>query len=243
VKTRARAARSAILNSPTDRSILSGFYKGEADDPWQRKEGFCVLKLHGTIAICRDGLANSTILTFEDVMELDANKKLNILMKKLYEAPNLPVFFPWEIIDETLGYQDVGNDHWKANLPFDEFVGGSHTLINEIWDRARYEVQRASKVSFVGFSAHPFLERAFHKLFTGKVGNLQLCVANPDRDRFSRPGKHTPILHSSSSPIRILSLLQKICNNGLRVPAPTDMEHYSVSSFSDFIYREMEEVR
>jgi hypothetical protein len=244
VQTRARAAKGKDFKCPTDRSILSGFYPGPSDceDGWQTGEGFCVLKLHGTIAICRKDLPDSKIVTFDDVFESDPRKRAQQLATKLAD-PNTPVFFPWELLDEGLSFLPP-TDHWRGNLPYNEFRGGGLTKLAEnIWDRAQKEVERAAKVSFVGFSAHPFLKPALTRLFGKKTGRLKLCVANPDREKYIRLGRVEPILHDSCSAIRLSALLREICP-GCRdfIPQPSEMHYYSVPKFEEFIDKDMHPV-
>jgi hypothetical protein len=75
-----------------------------------------------------------------------------------------------------------------------------------LWERARKEVLAADKISFVGMSLSPYLESGLKFLFSGKRGDVQLVVANPDVERFSNLENH---LHPNSPAGRAFEIMTR----------------------------------
>jgi hypothetical protein len=144
----------------------------------------------------------------------------------------VPIAFPWEIIGED-GTFRTKTSFALRDEPYNHGTncrtGGRsatdpdvYDIFTAIWQRAREEVQAATKISFVGLSLHEYLNFGFEYLFKGKAGGIKLVVT----DHNSRQNFGKEALGSDLSPLsagaKALKILQKYCpsttpNHGLQV--------------------------
>lgn len=143
-------------------AINSGFLK-MGNRSWLEMEGFCLLKLHGTIALpTRENRPYSSqdLFTTQDAV-----------LDKVFSPLAPPaIAFPWELFDDKLRMRTDCFEHQPA---FNEHFRGT-------WERAKREVASASKISFVGISMHHYLEHGLKFLFRDIKDEVQLVVANTD---------------------------------------------------------------
>jgi len=198
-KARKRAMGDEL---PFPTALLSGFDDLNAATI-RTENNFCLLKLHGTSVLpafdSRD--QPPRILTFDEVFENRA--KLAMLPDPLrVERPKtFPIFFPWELITEQGEF-----------VSKEQFRDVKHTVDNReyydifraIWERGQREVKEAERISFVGFSGHPFMEHGLRFLFKARARQieedtkrpLEVVTANPDsvpkghRGNAPPPGGH-----------------------------------------------------
>ena len=168
-------------------AFVSGL--GDLDAPALLKaKGFCFLKLHGTsvlpVFVPPPGRRNRAF-TFDNffVDRAQLGKLPDPVRVGRPETP--PIFFPWELITKRGGFvtEDAfwGVDGTKDNRVY-------YPIFKAIWKRAQQEITEAEKISFVGFSAHPFMEHGLRFLFkarkrqieAGTKQHLQVATANPD---------------------------------------------------------------
>jgi hypothetical protein len=153
-------------------AATSGFFDATKRDWLEKtKAGFCVLKLHGSICYVADGVAG-----FEILFNGRAPARAKAFFTDKAHTDPSPILFPWEIMTKD-GFAD------EKLFPH-QHSRDLYLLFRGIWDRARWEVQAADKVSFVGLSMHSFLEDGLKFLFDGKPGQAEIVVANPDTPVF-----------------------------------------------------------
>jgi len=157
------------LPSPQNSSFVTSRFSGSGQDLSQNT-GFCILKLHGSVAVPKQIQDFGKVdLTHKDLFETEGIERLKRIIKcDGVGTERLQVFFPWEILDAD-GRLNCGGDKVWCNL----------------WKRAKAEVDGASKISFVGMSAHPYLEQGLRYLFADKIGKFEFVVANIDNKEFT----------------------------------------------------------
>jgi hypothetical protein len=154
---------------PLRNAVHSGLFDPNSDIT--KESGFCILKLHGSVALPSVTESHSdVVLRHETLFKLDSGEeRLKAIIKcDSYGTENLPVFFPWEVINEKGELQRADDALWS-----------------NVWKRAQSEVMAATKISFVGLSAHSYLQLGFDYLFRGKHGLCEFVVANTDNTQFS----------------------------------------------------------
>ena len=151
-------------------------------------KGFCFLKLHGTSVLplfFPPNMHHAHPLTFNEAFVDRAQLGKLPDPVRVGRPPTPPIFFPWELITKRGGFltEDAfwGVDGTKDNRVY-------YPVFKAIWKRAQQEITEAKKISFVGFSGHPFMEHGLWFLFKGrarqiKAGTkqpLEVVTANPD---------------------------------------------------------------
>jgi hypothetical protein len=150
-----------------------------------KAKGFCFLKLHGTsvlpVFVPPPGRRNRAF-TFDNffVDRAQLGKLPDPIRVGRPETP--PIFFPWELITKRGGF--VTKQGFKFTVGSRQY----YDIFKAIWQRGQREVTEAERISFVGFSAHPFMEHGLRFLFKArarqiKAGTklpLKLVTANPD---------------------------------------------------------------
>lgn len=169
VLTSEELAKDVVFNRDLS-AVTSGFFENKdlgwlTSDP--QKSNFCVLKLHGSI--CR---YSDELIGFDHLFGKEANLRAEKLFSGDPDRVIPPILFPWEIMTER-GFVE------ESAFPLQQ-ARNFYPLFRGIWERARHDIQVASKISFVGLSMHPFMLDGLNYLFKGKEGGVQLCVANPD---------------------------------------------------------------
>ena len=181
--TMLRARWSAAGKDPSQipTSSTSGF--GDLDAKGLLAErGFCYLKLHGTGVLplfVPPNLLHTELLTFCEVFE-ERGRLARLPHPVRVGCPRTPpIFFPWEVITEAGEFVTQGEfRHVDPSTDNRRY----HPLFKAIWRRARREVAEADKLSFVGFSAHEFMEPGLRFLLKSrkKAAPLEVVTANPE---------------------------------------------------------------
>src|SRR6266571_6800484 len=148
---RRTAAQNPVRLTELWNSVTGGYYAPDNLE-WltdqKRPATFCLLKLHGSICYARPGVKDDHQLRFT----ADVRTRISRIssLEELEQHPlRPPVLFPWEIINSDGEFVPGG-----ASVPGETSL---YDLNKLVWDRARREVQGATKVSFVGLSMHPFM--------------------------------------------------------------------------------------
>jgi hypothetical protein len=156
-----------------DRAIHSGF-SSPTNLGWLERPGFCHLKLHGAAVFPWTPKHTPEDLTGGLFVARRIDEKLPLLMQK-HANEEVPALLPWEIIhddgrllEETEFVDAVGKSWQHLSL---------YPLFSGLWQRARCEVQEASKISFVGISMHDYLVPGMKYLFSRKKGDVHVVVA------------------------------------------------------------------
>lgn len=213
-------------------SITSGFYEPGGNSEIKMADGFCLLKLHGSI--CQGQLGQHGYPNF---FKSDVSRRLESLG---HENPLLPpIVFPWEVFDEKGEFRD------DRDFPLKDQEVKYHALFRNIWERAKHEIEPATKISFVGLSLHPFLENALKYLFGNKGEKVEVVVANPGNSQFSR--FPDVVDHPKHSPARkaVRMLLEAapnllVGNRRLDGSYAQFTEVRPLDSFREFIEKEMD---
>ncbi len=228
-------------------ALSSGFFS-PGKRQWVQRDGFCLLKLHGSIIFpCGYQMGQGyPVLTEKDLFELPARERFEKLSELSIRDSPVPAVFPWEIMDEK------GEFIPKKESFFHEGAGWGgidmYSLFQEIWSRARKEVQAANKISFVGLSIHYYLKGGLAFLLKGKTNPVEIIVAN-DRNE--------PIMRSNNnyrdfpqSPACRVGQIMTDCTQGLdwggkpnryKGPKTNPKELTLYSSFAEFIEEEMDQ--
>jgi hypothetical protein len=220
------AARDAAFANSIN-AATSGF--GSLDDlKWlsDTNDSFSVLKLHGSI-VCAPNQRSDFDLLFRDDGTSVLKRSLSLFRNKGEYIP--PILFPWEIMD---------SEGIAKQIP---------TLFSGIWERARREVLKADKISFVGLSMHPFMFDGLKYLFNGRGGQAEIVVANAANTLFvpNRVETHFNLLPNSPAYIVSRDILGKFAPNLkiIGIPtgnsSPTSGEVTILKDFSDFIRTQM----
>src|SRR5205807_3143353 len=91
---------------------------------------------------------------------------------------------PWEIMTKD------GQFCAKDTFPIKD-KPWAFELFQQIWRRAQYALNTATKVSFVGISMHPFMKLGLEHLFRTKEGECEVVVANNSRQVIDVPATST----------------------------------------------------
>lgn len=176
-------------------SVTSGFSKPKNLE-WLAEEGFCHLKLHGVIAPPPPRMNERRVrlpIEHGDTKPFNSYDlfgpsptlhRLAALTREPFIKSEPPVVLPWEILDGSGSIRSredfisaVGDAQFQLHLYYD--------LLRGVWERARREVQKAEKISFVGISMNPLLTPGLKFLLEGKQQpGVGLVVVNPDVARF-----------------------------------------------------------
>jgi hypothetical protein len=196
-------------------ALVSGF--GDLDTRALRTGNeFCFLKLHGTSVLPlfdRPDKLHHNVLTFDEVFENRAQLATLPDPVRVDRPKMSPIFFPWELMTEKgifvskEAFRDV--NHTVDN-------GRYYGIFKAIWERGQQEVTEAERISFVGFSANPFMENGLRFLFkarkrqieAGTKQPLEVVTANPD----SVPKRHCGNVPPPGGHVdRLQKLLEAAC--------------------------------
>ena len=259
-----------IPDIDTDAIMTSGFaggVRGLRVISETERDGFCLLKPHGMIAwplqITIGGESPVPDINFTHVIDVDKADAVALLTSRDRGMSEVPILFPWEIMaeDGTLVANDSfalrdevtstnsGNLRQGGRLESDPDL---HSLFRAIWQRAREEVFKADKISFIGLSMHEYLNPEFQFLFSGKAGGIRLVVTD-----FNGPISSGVYIQDRLDPLRppgrVARLLRQYCprlrwnvdiplrgEDGREIatfPIPDRIK--VVGSFTEFILNEM----
>jgi hypothetical protein len=217
-------------------------------------DDLCVLQLHGSIAWPRVSPAEGAIW-YHHLFGTSVGDRMNKLCLEASSQTRPPIVFPWEVLDDE-GKFLPEEASCLSEVAQGEETGYSgstslHQLFISIWKRARKEINRATKISFVGLSMHEFLNPAFKFLFTERKDDAIIVCANKEHEKFQNEGlgRLSKIMDSPLSPTcKLRRLLTQVCPaikgkhttvNG--TPWPGQPPTIQVrETFRDFIESEMD---
>jgi hypothetical protein len=157
-------------------TLTSGFFDTSYIKDEHANHGFNYLKLHGGIAY-----PEGKDFSFATLFDPDIRKRIPMTFAG-YKATSVPpIVFPWELFDESDNFISENDFVYVKQSKTAEERKEAKALFKvyeSIWKTARQVVLRATKVSFVGLSMHPFMETGLAYLFRRKTGAPQVVVAN-----------------------------------------------------------------
>jgi hypothetical protein len=184
-------------------SLTSGFDNLTKVDWLSGPKGFRHFKLHGTIGASLGGGSHYHKLFFSDNLE----ERFRRLTDGKTVAPI--ILFPWEIFDDNGKF--VSSDKFVFNqtngIRWTATASGLYDLYKNIWQAARDAVQQATKISFIGLSAHAYMEPGWKYLFEGKETGVQVVVASKANEKFTNSRNR---LHRASLCGRVSEMLRRV---------------------------------
>ena len=207
-------------------------------------------KLHGTVCYrlgAKDYIHN---VLFAEPFE----KRLHTLMKPEFGAYIPPILFPWEILDDAGGFIPETDFVFLKGMPPERQTEGRqlYKLYRRIWMGARAAVMQATKISFVGLSAHEYMESGFRYLFKDKTTGVEAVVANKENEHWKGLSQR---LHPATLCGRTAALLKRAGYVGACIKSASESDDGMIyeaehkggdeftmtprSSFAEFILREM----
>jgi len=169
---------------------LSSGFAGRVLGNLRDGNDLCALQLHGSIA-WPSVFKGENSFWYGDLFELPARDRIEKLLFTECARTIPPVLFPWEIISRE------GNIREKKEFCLIENCDNAgrrqggysgsydlHDLFSTMWNRAVKEINRATKVSFVGLSMHEFLNPALSFLFKEKRGAAQVVIVTKEMAHF-----------------------------------------------------------
>jgi hypothetical protein len=236
VEERCTLAGRSVCNTELN-ACVSGFLDQQA---WVKSEspprGFALLKLHGSM--CHPDVSNGQF-GYEHVFMRESRSRVNDLLRT-HKRYSPQILFPWELFDS--------NVHFLNSKTFPNM--GSETSLalrafEKTWLRAQYEVATASKLSFVGLSAHEYLADGFRFLFENRrKGLVDLVMADPGNEPIERTAEIDllPVERQTTPAYRLSRMLSEVapCLQTGSTVGKTKLHIRCVSNFAEFIRREMD---
>jgi hypothetical protein len=220
--------------APEMLSRLCSGLDGASDDAIRNDEGFCLLKLHGTIALPKND-RNENALAYDDIFRTHTDP----LQFRISGSNDAPMYFPWEVVSH-------------------DATGINQSIFQAIWWRARREITNAKKISFVGISMHPFLETGLKYLFKQKADHIEsigdrfrqedealteVVSASPESE--VTDARSLLRIPESKACIRLREMLSSVCPK-IQLRSSRLRESGLVTprgSFDDFIRHEMDPLK
>jgi len=244
--------------------LTSGFDEPE-DLGWASEgKGFHYYKLHGSVFRVKEKRLDFHKICFEDpaVAPRQARTRQDPPVPARLETLGTcccknnatpPIVFPWELFDGSGDFVSADDFVFRQEGGVRSSVEGDrlYYLYRQIWAGAKEAVMRATKVSFVGLSGHPYMDAGLKHLFCGKKGGVQVVVANKANSDFKDAANR---IHPASPCGRMYETLRKVApemkccrssseNDGIfRADNPSSPEPSGITarySFRDFIEKEM----
>ncbi len=191
--------KAALTRNPTpdpkiDGAITSGFSSGRPGlDEVINGGRFCMLKLHGIAAWPNPPLnamhaSLSAHCSFDDYFNTDLFRRIQSLTGEVGNTET-PIVFPWEVYEKNgdlVGRERFALKDQPLEFSNQQFRHGCrmitdpslHDIFLAVWNRAKIEVQAASKISFVGISMHDYLRGGFRFLFHGINSKVNLTITD-----------------------------------------------------------------
>jgi len=199
-----------------DAPLTSGFLT-RAVGSLEDGTSLCVLLLHGSIAWPRKRVGEN-VIAYDDLFGSSAQERLEKLCFSQAAASQPPLIFPWEILDDKRSFLSELDFCLREQMGiFQHRQGGYdghitlHQLFMAIWKRARKEINRATKISFVGLSMHDFLDPAFEFLFAERKANAAIVCVNRDHRNFRSQDDVEAHTSARSPTFKLRRLLKRIC--------------------------------
>lgn len=250
---RIRCQVTGQASTPGGYALSSGFHKrtlGAIEDA----DDLCVLHLHGMIAWPAK-FTNEKVIWFEDLFDTSLKERIEKLCFSECAGTMPPVVYPWEIINEK--------GHFRSKEEFcliEEMDNQGHRqggymgpvslydLFVAIWKRARKEINRAGKISFVGLSMHDFLNPAFQFLFAERRENAAIVCATKEHEHFRSAGHVEAHTNPRSPTFKLRRMLKELCPAITGVPNRGSSQIWIdqgatvrvLETFREFIFNEMD---
>jgi hypothetical protein len=228
--------KKAVGEKPDPKTLsrLCSGFDGHSDDAIRNDEGFCLLKLHGTIAL-PSSTPDDNALTYDHVFRTHNDP----LQFRIGGENVAPMHFPWEVVSH-------------------DSTGITEKTFEAIWWRARKEITQAKKISFVGISMHAFLATGLKYLFTDKTTHIasigdrgqqedeastEVVSASPESE--ATDARSRLRIPESKACIRLREMLSAVCPR-IRLTSSRLRETGLVTprgSFEDFIRHEMDPLK
>jgi hypothetical protein len=186
-RVRVKAAGASLDEAFLNAHVFSAM-RGRDTVALEDGSGFCLLKLHGSIAWPEVTEEDGSV-GFRHLFDVSPTKRIEGLCQEPLSESDPPVLFPWEagiFKPSTQGpspfilQEKQTTSGWRQGA-----YRGSVTpedLFRAIWNRAQREISRATKISFVGISFHHYLDAGFrYLLHSAKAEHLEtLVIACPE---------------------------------------------------------------
>lgn len=229
IKTRALAiGENSEAHERQLMAVASGFVPGGNLNKFRTDRGFCVLKLHGSIAWAspKPRGAGQEKFTFSDAFELGYPPLHDRLCSDFYE-PEVPIVFPWEIIDPRSGGLMAKNKF--------RFSDEIYSVFRAIWHRARREISEAERVSFIGISFHSYTLPALKHLFANRDERLVWDITDAKSAPLN-PNGFRAIVPNVSITRRAINFMANTVGGPSRDPVSVyaDFADYLENGLSDF---------
>ncbi len=215
-------------------AVTSGFID-RSIERISRDDGFCLLKLHGTVAWPATLQKGVRAMPDCDWNVFYGERCLQSLTSKEHGQSAPPILFPWETLGQKSAFALTDSEH-EPGIKAGGYTGGNvdlHDLFQTIWGRAKAEVLAANRISFIGISMHEYIHAGFRVLFEGKNTPIDLVVA----DSTCVGDQHGRMIRNPVNPrsveSRVQKLLDDVCPNSKR---QTERVR---SSFREFIANEL----
>jgi hypothetical protein len=174
--------------------------------------GFFYGKLHGS-AVFPSFSDQAPAYAHQHIFSPEGGKHVGFA-EQHYGHLQPPLLFPWELPPLYDGFKEtdfrIRDEEMFAGKPPHAPSANVAKLFESVWRRAEREVAGASRISFVGLSMHPYLEKGFEFIFGGRCGRIakgqlerrdenatcvDLVIANPEAVKRDLDGselsKHT----------------------------------------------------
>jgi hypothetical protein len=235
-RTRIRTSDSAQDAPINVRDAVTSGYASHGDRSWKDARGFCLLKLHGTLALPTG--KPQDVITWNDLHGDTYHGRAVRLSNSSYYVPCI---FPWEIIrdGEFIPQKELCLPYQPEGCPADVY-----TVFRDTWERARREVTKAAKISFVGLSMHPYLSEGLKFLFGDRhyAPDTLLC-ASPGNQGYEKPrdAQHDPL--TPAGRVRRFFTLQNfphwVISEHNNKPFTGDVSVTARNSFREFIDKDI----
>lgn len=199
--------------------LASGF-DSRLIEPLESAEDLCVLQLHGVTA-WPGNVKGGNDWCWSDLFGTSLKQRVEKLcFSPTCETPP-PVLFPWEVFDQKGEIQGEAEFCFREECDATGYRQGGyrgnvslHQLFVSIWKRAHKEVQKATKISFVGLSMHEFLNPALKYLLAGRTQNAALVCATKEHIKFRSTDDVEAHSNPRSPTHKLRRLLKEVCQIG-----------------------------
>lgn len=215
------------------RDAVTSGYASHGNRNWKDAPGFCLLKLHGTLALPTGG---KEVITWTDIHGDTYHGRAVRLSDSGFSTPCI---FPWEMIKggEFISEKEFCLQHQPENCP-----APVYTVFRDTWERARREVTEADRISFVGLSMHPYLYDGLKFLFGDRKSPPDRVLSvSPGNKGYPKPrdAQHDPL--TPAGKVRNFFSRENFGSSWLLYDKPFsgDLTVTARESFRDFIDKDI----